>query len=78
MALPPKAASSGEAGRGCAMAMSSCASPGVGWPSALAASAIACFFALINFQISTLKNRPVVAAASGELTAADDEEEEDI
>ena len=44
----------------------------------IAASAIACFFALINFQISTLKNRPVVAAASGELTAADDEEEEDI
>ena len=44
----------------------------------IAASAIACFSRLINFQISTLKNRPVVAAASGELTAADDEEEEDI
>ena len=44
----------------------------------IACSAIACFFALINFQISTLKNRPVAATTAGELDSADDEEEEDI
>lgn len=40
----------------------------------IACSAIACFFALINFQISTIKNKPAVAAA-GSFDDADDEED---
>lgn len=44
----------------------------------IAAAGIACFFALINYNIQTIKNARV-AGAAGELAAAvDDDDEEDI
>ncbi len=44
----------------------------------IAASAIACFFALINFQISTMKLKLAQVGSGATLAASDDEEEEDI
>lgn len=44
----------------------------------IACSVIACFFALINFQMTTLKQKLATVGAGAVLTAADDEDEEDI
>ena len=46
----------------------------------IAASAIACFFALINYEITTLRLKVERVGAAGALSAStiDDEDEEDI
>ena len=44
----------------------------------IACSVIACFFALINFQMTALKQKLATAGPAAAITAADDEDEEDI
>lgn len=44
----------------------------------IAASGIACFFALINFQISTMNTKLAKVGTTGAVTSVDDDDEEDI